>query len=92
MLARMPNEGYLAACRAISKADLTEGAKKIAVPTTVIVGDQDLSTPPDLARELAGLVPSAKLEIIQGSGHLPCIEKPGVTRALIEAHLKRASL
>ncbi len=92
MLARTPKEGYVAACRAISKADLTEGAKKISVPTTVLVGDQDLSTPPDLARELAGLIPNAKLEIIQGAGHLPCIEKPDVTRSLIEAHLKRALL
>jgi 3-oxoadipate enol-lactonase len=91
MLARTPKDGYVAACRAISKADLTEGAKKISVPTTVIVGDQDLATPPDLARELAGLVPNAKLEIIQGAGHLPCIEKPDVLRALIEAHLQRAS-
>jgi 3-oxoadipate enol-lactonase len=92
MLARTPKEGYLAACRAISKADLTEGAKKIRAPTTVIVGDQDLSTPPDLARELAGLVPGAKLEVVQGAGHLPCIEKPAVMRSLIESHLQRAAL
>ena len=91
MLTRTPKDGYLAACRAISKADLTEGAKRIGVPTTVIVGDQDLSTPPELARELAGLVANAKLEIIAGAGHLPCIEKPDVMRALIEAHLKGAA-
>lgn len=92
MLARTPKDGYLAACRAISRADLTEGARKIRTPTTVIVGDQDLSTPPDLARELASLVPGAKLEIVQGAGHLPCIEKPVVMRSLIEAHLERAAL
>jgi 3-oxoadipate enol-lactonase len=91
MLTRTPKEGYLAACRSIREADLTEGAKLIRVPTTVIVGDQDLSTPPDLARELAGLVPNAKLEIVTGAGHLPCIEKPDVMRVLIEAHLKTVS-
>ncbi len=91
MLSRTPKDGYLAACRAIRDADLTEGAKQIRVPTTVLVGDQDLSTPPDLARELAGLVPGARLEIIAGAGHLPCIEKPAATRALIEAHLKQVS-
>jgi 3-oxoadipate enol-lactonase len=92
MLARTPKEGYLAACRAISKADLTAGAGRIRAPATVIVGDQDLSTPPALAREIASLVPGAKLEIISGAGHLPCIEKPAITRSLIEAHLKAASL
>jgi 3-oxoadipate enol-lactonase len=88
MLVRTPKEGYVAACRAIRAADLTEGAKQIRAPTTVIVGDQDLATPPDLARELAGLIPGAKLEIVAGAGHLPCIEKPDVMRGLIEAHLK----
>jgi 3-oxoadipate enol-lactonase len=91
MLTRTPNDGYLAACRAISAADLTEGTKSIRVPTTVIVGDQDASTPPDLARELAGLIPGAKLEIVAGAGHLPCIEKPDVLRGLIEVHLGAAA-
>jgi 3-oxoadipate enol-lactonase len=88
MLTRTPKEGYIAACRAIREADLTEGAKRIAAPTTILVGDQDLSTPPALARELCGLIKGAKLETIAGAGHLPCIEKPWVVRSLIEAHLK----
>jgi len=87
MLTRTPKDGYLAACRAIRDADLTEGAKRIRVATLVIVGDQDASTPPDLAHEMAALIPGAKLEIVAGAGHLPCIEKPERVRALIERHL-----
>ncbi|HYC24672.1 MAG TPA: 3-oxoadipate enol-lactonase [Roseiarcus sp.] len=88
MLTRTPQRGYIAACLAIGEADLTEGAKAIRAPTLVIVGDEDGSTPPALAREMTALIPGAKLEIIQRAGHLPCIERPEVVCGLIEAHLE----
>jgi 3-oxoadipate enol-lactonase len=88
MLTRTPRPGYIAACLAIGKADLTEAAKSIRAPTLVIVGDQDGSTPPALARETAALIPGARLEIVERAGHLPCIERPDVTSELIEAHLR----
>jgi 3-oxoadipate enol-lactonase len=91
MLTRTPKDGYLAACRAIRDADLTEGAKRIRVPALVVVGDQDASTPPALAREMVALIPGAKLEIVKGAGHLPCIERPDALRALIEAHLREVA-
>jgi 3-oxoadipate enol-lactonase len=91
MLVRTPLTGYLAACGAISRADLTAGARIIRAPTLCVVGDQDGSTPVELVRELAGLIAGAKFEIIAEAGHIPCIEKPDVLRALIEAHLKEIS-
>jgi 3-oxoadipate enol-lactonase len=91
MLTRTPPAGYLAACGALRDADLTSGARRIRAPTLCIVGDQDPSTPIALARELTELIPAAKLEIVAGAAHLPCIEKPAVLRGLIEAHLKDVS-
>ena len=88
MLTRMPAAGYLAACAALRDADLTLGASRVRAPTLCIVGDQDTSTSVALVRELSGLIPTAKLEIIIGAAHLPCIEKPAIVRGLIEAHLK----
>ena len=88
MLTRTPKTGYLAACGAIRDADLTEHAKTMRVPTLCVVGDEDGSTPVALVRELAGLIPSARFEIIAGAGHIPCVEQPEVLRGLIEAHLK----
>jgi 3-oxoadipate enol-lactonase len=86
MLTRTPVEGYLVACRAIRDADLTEAARRIAVPTLCVVGDEDGSTPVALVRELASMIPAAKFEVISGAGHLPCIERPDALRALIESH------
>ena len=64
-----------------SRADLA----KIAVPTLVVVGEADQSTPPELAREMADAIPGAKLVIIEKSGHMSPVEQPeAVNAALID--------
>ncbi|KQV66338.1 3-oxoadipate enol-lactonase [Rhizobium sp. Root1220] len=87
MLARQPAIGYAATCNAIRDADFTEAARKIAVPTICIVGDQDGSTPPDLVKSLAQLIPNARFEIIRDAGHLPCVEQPEALTAVIRAFI-----
>ena len=84
MLTRTPQAGYLGTCAAIRDADFTEEAKRIAVPTLCVVGAEDGATPPALVRELAGLIPEARYEVIAGAGHLPCIERPLAVARLIE--------
>jgi 3-oxoadipate enol-lactonase len=91
MLTRTPQAGYLTACGAIRDADLTMSAKAIRALTLCIVGDQDGSTPVELVRELSGLIPASRFEIIAGAGHIPCVEQPDILRGLIEAHLKEVS-
>jgi aminoacrylate hydrolase len=48
---------------------------RISVPTLVMVGDEDICTPPFASRELAGSIPGARLEILSG-GHLIYLEQP----------------
>jgi 3-oxoadipate enol-lactonase len=91
MLTRTPQPGYLTACYAIRDADLTAVARTIRAPTLCVVGDEDGSTPVALARELSGLIPGARLEIIAGAGHIPCVEKPAIVRRLIEEHMREHS-
>ncbi len=76
MLARQPVDGYAGTCAALRDADLTVDAPAIKVPTLVAVGDQDGSTSPDLVKATADLIPGARFEIIQGCGHIPCVEQP----------------
>lgn len=83
MLARQPIEGYAATCASIRDADYTEAAASIAVPTLCIVGDQDGSTPPDLVRKTAELIPGARFEIVKDAGHIPCVEQPEALTDLI---------
>ncbi len=83
MLVRQPASGYSGTCAAIRDADLTEVARNIRVPVLCIAGSEDGSTPPDLVRSMADLIPGARFEIIDDAAHLPCIEAPAAHAALI---------
>jgi len=88
MLVRTPVHGYAGTCASIRDADLTADAGTIRAPTLCVVGDQDGSTPPDLVRQTASLVPGARFEIIANAGHIPSIEQPAALIALIDRHLR----
>jgi pimeloyl-ACP methyl ester carboxylesterase len=57
----------------------------IRAPTLVVVGEQDLLTPPWIAREVAAAIPGARLEIIAGDGasHVVPLERPDEFNRLV---------
>tara|TARA_S200000501_G_scaffold229742_1_gene215482 strand:- start:275 stop:1063 length:789 start_codon:yes stop_codon:yes gene_type:complete len=76
MLTRTTKSGYIGCCEAISQCDLTEQAKLINIPTLVIVGDEDGSTPVNLVKDAANLIDGSIFKVIKKAGHLPCVEQP----------------
>ena len=60
---------------------------KIAVPTLVAVGDEDVGTPSALAERIAGAIAGAKLMVIPGAGHGSTLEQPSIVTAAIGAFL-----
>ena len=92
MLVRQPIDGYTGTCAALSGADFTEAAGRIAVPTICIVGDQDGSTPPDLVLQLAKLIPRSRYEVIKDAAHIPCIEQPEALSAVMRAFIDEFQL
>ena len=90
MLTRQSPQGYAATCATVRDTDLRTAAATIRVPTLCVVGAQDLSTPPDLVRGTADLIPNARFEIIPEAGHIPCVEQPDALATLILDHLGRA--
>ena len=78
MLTRTSTLGYLGCCKAIADCDLRNQAKSISIPTLLIVGDEDGSTPVNIVKDTANMIKNSKFEIIKGAGHLPCVEKPEV--------------
>jgi 3-oxoadipate enol-lactonase len=78
MLSRTPAEGYAGTSAAIRDTDLHASTATLRVPTMCIGGTTDMATPPSLVTALAGLIPGAGLHIIEGVGHLPCIEVPSI--------------
>jgi len=87
MLTRTTVDGYAGTCAAIRDADLTESTRALKVPVLCIVGDQDGATPPELVRSTAELIEGARFEIVEGAGHIPCVEQPDATIRLISGFL-----
>lgn len=50
--------------------------RALAIPTLVVWGDLDTITPLPQGRELASLIPGARLAVLIGVGHIPQIESP----------------
>jgi 3-oxoadipate enol-lactonase len=88
MLVRTPAEGYAGACAAIAGADFYTTTAGLRLPLLAIAGSEDGSTPPDLVRETAALVPGSRFELIRGAGHLPCVEKPESYADILTRFLK----
>ena len=88
MLTRTPAQGYATACAAIRDADFSDAARRIAVPATCVVGEQDGSTPVSLVKAFAGLMPQARFSVIADAGHLPGVEQPAAFIRELDAHLQ----
>lgn len=71
-----------------SRADAKDILSRFAGPCTIVVGADDVVTPPEKAKVMHGLIPQSALEIIEGAGHLANLEKPEVFKALVEKLVK----
>jgi len=76
MLRQSTTDGYVGTCAALRDGDFRDAAKQFKQPTLVLCGAEDIATPPELGRELAGLIPGAQFALIDHAGHLPCVEQP----------------
>jgi 3-oxoadipate enol-lactonase len=57
----------------------------VGLPTLVVVGQEDVITPPAISEAMAAAIPEARLVEIPGAGHLPCVEQPvPTTRAILK--------
>jgi 3-oxoadipate enol-lactonase len=75
--------GYAGCCAALRDANLTGELHRIAAPTLVIGGSDDVSTPPAQTQALADAIPGAR-SIVLPAGHLSNVEQPeAFTSALV---------
>lgn len=86
-MAAINPEAYRLGARAVWLAEQRERAAAIDVPTLVLVGDLDPITPPDLSKELAELVPGARLEVIHNASHIANLDKPDEFNRLVDDFL-----
>jgi pimeloyl-ACP methyl ester carboxylesterase len=89
VMQQMTPRGIAGALRGMAKRpDRRPDLAVIRVPTLILVGEDDVITPPAEAQALAGAIPDARLEVILRAGHLAPYENPAVANAAIVEFLK----
>jgi pimeloyl-ACP methyl ester carboxylesterase len=77
MAERIGVEVYLRHQKAImSRPDFRPGLPRIGCPTLVLCGREDALTPLEKHEDIARLIPTARLAIVEQCGHLSTLERP----------------
>jgi YbgC/YbaW family acyl-CoA thioester hydrolase len=87
MILRCPASGIVGALTAMrDRPDSTSLLPTlVGVPSLVLVGQEDVITPPAISRAMASTIPEARLVEVPGAGHLPTVEQPvPTTRAILK--------
>ena len=81
----------MAQLQAIAGHDTSADLERITVPTLVVHGDEDQMLGVANGRLIASRIPGAKLEVMEGVGHLFWVEEPQRSAALIREHALAAA-
>ena len=74
---------------AVWLADQRERVAEIAVPTLILVGEEDGVTPPALSEDLERAIQGSELVAIPAAGHLANAEQPELFNSAIESFLSK---
>jgi pimeloyl-ACP methyl ester carboxylesterase len=73
----------------IERQPMIEELDRIACPTLVMVGDQDVATVPEKAERIRAAIRGARLVIIPGAGHTSSAEEPAFVNRVLTQFLAR---
>lgn len=74
MIRGTPVEGFVGCCRAIAALNLTDQISVVDIPTLVVVGEDDQSTPVSASRTINDRIAGSRLVILPVARHLSNIE------------------
>ena len=81
-------EGVVGALEALlERPDSTSTLATIAVPTLIVVGEDDVLTPTKEARAMHSLIYASRIEVLGQAGHLSSIERPAAFNAVLNEFL-----
>lgn len=93
MIRNTPPAGYMGWAGAIRTLDLTDRLKAITVPTLVVSGELDPSTPPAAGETIHKQIPGSKFAVMPGVAHMMSAEAPeafhAIVRPFIDLHAGR---
>jgi 3-oxoadipate enol-lactonase len=93
MIADQPAEAIAAALVGMAeRPDSTPDLNSIDVPTLVVTSTADRLIAPEVSAEMCGRIPGARLETLEGVGHLSNLEAPDAFSELLSEHLAACTL
>jgi pimeloyl-ACP methyl ester carboxylesterase len=72
--------------QACATHDTSTRLPELALPTLVVHGTDDQMLPAENGRQIASLIPGARLELLDGVGHMFWLERPQRAAELVRAH------
>lgn len=82
-IARMAPADWAATLRALATVDTRARLPEITVPTRVVAGGADQSTPADGVRTIADDIPGAEYSVVPGAPHMIALQMPDELAALL---------
>lgn len=73
----------------MTRPDSTSMLPSIKLPTLILVGEEDVVTPPQLSVEMHKAIAGSELVRIPGAGHMPNLEQPAVFNDAVRTFLSR---
>ena len=92
MLAAAPVDGIAGALEAMmARPDSTPTLAAITVPTLIVVGDEDVLTPPEESRAMHAAIAGSRLEVIPHAGHVSNVERPAAFNRVVSDFVARVA-
>ena len=92
IMATIPPATYRKAVELITSFDRRADLPKIAVPTLLIAGSDDLTAPAQLMAHMQQKIPGSEFVVLRGAGHLGPMDQPGEFNKVLEGFLRRRAL
>lgn len=92
-MARVKMPGYGQAVRMLASGDLARDCAGVRVPTAIVVGAEDIITPPDQSRRAHAALPApcrGALILVPGAGHALPQQAPAALADAIKTHARES--
>jgi 3-oxoadipate enol-lactonase len=75
MIAATTVDGYAGCCAAIAQLNTLDQLRALRLPCLILVGEQDMGTPPAMSELIQQYWPSSQLKVLSNAAHIANIEQ-----------------
>ncbi|MEM7429261.1 MAG: alpha/beta fold hydrolase [Pseudomonadota bacterium] len=86
-MSAVPEKTYRGIVALLTTFDLRSSLQTISVPALLIAGTDDRTAPASMMERMAGRIPGAGFETMEGAGHLAPLEQPAEFNRLVETFI-----